>query len=111
MGCFHQVLPACARYLVSYQSDYPTCRGPVAANDLLLLFTDGLYEVYDGEGVEYGQERLLKAVRQRMQMPADRLFDELLRDVKRFSRAEEFEDDVCLVGAEIARLENHPSQS
>ena len=82
---------------------YPTCRCPIAARDLILLFTDGIYEVDNPAQEEYGQERLLAAVRQRCALPAEQLFDELLRDVQRFSGVNELEDDVCLVGMEIQR--------
>src|SRR2546421_2369822 len=85
------------------KSIYPTCRCPIAARDLILLFTDGIYEVDNPAQEEYGQERLLAAVRQRCALPAEQLFDELLRDVQRFSGVNEFEDDVCLVGMEIQR--------
>jgi len=85
------------------KSIYPTCRCPIAARDLILLFTDGIYEVDNPAQEEYGQERLLAAVRQRSALPSEQLFDELLRDVRRFSQVDEFEDDVCLVGMEIQR--------
>jgi serine phosphatase RsbU (regulator of sigma subunit) len=71
---------------------------------LIVLFTDGLYEVEGPDHQEYGQERLLAAVRQRTQLPANQLFDELLVDIRQFSMEKEFDDDVCLVGMEIARL-------
>jgi serine phosphatase RsbU (regulator of sigma subunit) len=39
-----------------------------------LFFTDGLFEVVDAGGEEdYGQERLLAAARQRMNLPPARL--------------------------------------
>jgi serine phosphatase RsbU (regulator of sigma subunit) len=86
------------------KSVYPASRCPIAVNDVILLFTDGLYEVDNPAQEEYGQERLLTAVRQRYQLPTERLLDELLQDVHRFSTAKEFEDDVCLVAMEIAKL-------
>lgn len=85
------------------KTDYPTCRCPFAANDFVFLFTDGIYEATDAQGEEFGQERLLQAVRKRIQMPAEDLFSELLAEVQRFSGSQEFEDDVCLVGVEAAR--------
>jgi len=88
------------------KSNYPNCRVALELNDLLLLFTDGLYEVDNQESEEYGQARLLEAVRQRSQLPATQLFDELLKDVQRFSSVQEFGDDVCLVSLEVARLNN-----
>ena len=86
------------------ESTYPVCRCPLAANDMLFLFTDGLYEIDDVTQEEYGQERLLATVRQRVKLPPEQLFDEVLADVKRFSGNKEFYDDVCLVGVEIARV-------
>jgi phosphoserine phosphatase RsbU/P len=85
------------------KSIYPTCRCPVNVEDLILLFTDGLYEVDSPTHEEYGQERLLAAVRERSGLPTEQLFEELLRDVQSFSNVKEFEDDVCLVGVEIKR--------
>jgi sigma-B regulation protein RsbU (phosphoserine phosphatase) len=84
--------------------DYPTGRCPLAVHDLLLLFTDGLYEVDNTEQDEYGQERLLSAVRRRVQLPAERLLDDLLFEVQQFSDSAEFADDVCMVALEIERL-------
>jgi sigma-B regulation protein RsbU (phosphoserine phosphatase) len=89
---------------------YPTCRVPLRVHDLLLLFTDGLYEVNNADQEEYGQERLLAAVRQRSHTPTDRLMDELLEDVRGFSGSNEFDDDVCLVGVEVERLGSPTSQ-
>ena len=86
-------------------SDYPTCKCPFVANDLVFLFTDGIYEATNAEGQEFGQERLLQAVRKRVQIPAEQLFGELLTEVQQFSGSQEFEDDVCLVGVEAARLQ------
>jgi len=80
---------------------YPTCRYPMAARDLLLLFTDGLYEVDNPQHEEYGQERLLAAVKQRARLPTEQMLDELLEDVRRFSRARDFTDDVCVVAVEL----------
>jgi len=85
---------------------YPTCRCPAAVKDLLIFYTDGLYEVDNPDHEEYGQQRLLTAVRRRCGLPAEKLFDELLEEIHGFSQATEFEDDVCLVGMEIERLGN-----
>ena len=84
------------------RSDFPTCHCPLSVEDMVILFTDGLYEV-DGPGqAEYGQERLLAAVRRKASLPAPQLFDEILNEVQQFSQGKEFGDDVCLVGVELA---------
>ena len=90
------------------ESVYPVGRCPLAVNDLLILFTDGLYEVVAPDGQEYGQERLLKAIQERAQLPVERLFDGLLEEIQSFSGVSEFEDDVCLVGAEVHRIGIQP---
>ncbi len=82
------------------KTDYPTCRCPFAPKDLVFLFTDGIYEVTNAKGEEYGQGRLLQAVRKRIQKPAEELFGELLAETQEFSGRKDFEDDVCLVGVE-----------
>src|SRR5678815_1099277 len=64
------------------ESVYPVGRCPLAVNDLLILFTDGLYEVVAPDGQEYGQERLLKAIQERAQLPVDKLFDGLLEEIQ-----------------------------
>lgn len=83
---------------------YPTCRCPLAERDLLLLFTDGLYEIDNAQQEEYGQERLLQAMQRHMKLPTGKLLDALLADVQRFSLSREFQDDVCLVAMEVERL-------
>ncbi len=75
----------------------------MTANDLIILYTDGLYEVIRANNQEYGQERLLDAVRQRIALPPEQMFDGLLDDIRQFSGNAEFEDDVCLVGMEVTK--------
>ncbi len=75
----------------------------MTANDLIILYTDGLYEVIPANNQEYGHERLLDAVRQRIALPPEQMFDELLDDIRQFSGNAEFEDDVCLVGMEVTK--------
>jgi serine phosphatase RsbU (regulator of sigma subunit) len=82
-------------------SPYPTCRSSVEVGDVLLLFTDGLYEASDPKGEEYGQERLIAAAKQRLSLPAPQLLNELLLDVQRFTGTAEFQDDVCLLSVEF----------
>ncbi|HUK84100.1 MAG TPA: SpoIIE family protein phosphatase [Verrucomicrobiae bacterium] len=85
-------------------SVYPTCRRKLAVDDLVVLFTDGLYEVYGVEDKPFGEDALLAAVRKRVRQPCAKLFDELLRELREFSTTREFTDDVCLVGVEVRRV-------
>ncbi len=85
---------------------YLACECELAENDLLLLYTDGLFEVTGPDGDEFGAARLLQAARERMHLPYREVVDGLLEDVRQFCRGDEFEDDVCLLGVEAARIGN-----
>ena len=81
---------------------YQTTDISLSLGDLVMLFTDGLYEVQDRHEALYSQALLVAGVQQRAQLPAAQLFDEILAEVRRFSADKGFADDVCLVGIEYA---------
>ncbi len=82
---------------------YDTVSRDLAADDLLMLFTDGLVEVEGADG-EYGEDRLLEGVKRRVSSAPGALFDDILAEIQDFGGKGEFEDDVCLVGMEVARV-------
>jgi len=84
------------------KTSYRTSATQLSPGDLVLLFTDGLVEAQNQKEELYNQELLLAAVQKRLQLPAPRLFDEILQEVQEFSATPEFADDVCLVGMELA---------
>ena len=84
-------------------AQYPITHSPLAEKDLVFLFTDGLYEVDDGDAEQFGQTRLALAVEKRGQLPATELFDGLMTEIQEFSHTKEFTDDVCLLGVEVIR--------
>jgi len=86
------------------ESEYCAHAATLAADDLLLLFTDGLCEVMGTDGQYYDEDQMLDAVRHRMDSPMAQLFDDLLNEIQEFSTEREFEDDVCLLGMEVARI-------
>jgi serine phosphatase RsbU (regulator of sigma subunit) len=85
------------------KTDFITSQCPLAAGDRILLFTDGLFEVPNADDEDYGQERLLAAARQRLDLPLPELMDGLIADVRAFAGGNDFSDDVCLLGMEVAR--------
>lgn len=86
------------------QAKYPICECSLAVDDVLLFFTDGLFEINGETQEEFGQDRLLAAVQKRIHFPPEKLFDELLAEVRQYA-GDEFVDDVCLIAAEVTRLE------
>lgn len=81
---------------------YETSELTLVKHDLLMLFTDGLYEVHSANDEIYSQERVAASVTQQLQLPAARLFDSVLKEISDFSATHEFDDDLCLVGMEYA---------
>jgi len=81
---------------------YHTSEVRFAPQDLVMLFTDGLYEVQDEQQELYTQAMLVSDVSERAQLSASELFDQLIERMQRFSADGKFSDDVCLVGIEAA---------
>jgi PAS domain S-box-containing protein len=84
----------------TYQNSY----GIASANDLVVLFTDGLFEVETAEDDYYGADRLLAAVRKRMHLAAGQLFGEVVAEIQGSCISGQFTDDMCLLGVELRRI-------
>jgi sigma-B regulation protein RsbU (phosphoserine phosphatase) len=76
----------------------------LSAGDILLLFTDGLFEVEGADAQYYDQPRLLRAVSQRADLCAEELCQQLVKEVQQFAATKDFADDVCLIAMEIDQL-------
>jgi len=79
---------------------YQTSKLKLDPKDMVMLFTDGLYEVEDRNNELYSQEMLVAGVQRRAQLSAPQLFDELLAEIRHFAADSAFADDVCLVAIE-----------
>ncbi|MDQ3623547.1 MAG: fused response regulator/phosphatase [Verrucomicrobiota bacterium] len=86
------------------EAAYSEYRRPIAPQDLVMLYTDGLYEVEGADGKFYDLQQLHAAISRRSALPTTQLFDELLAEIRQFGARHDFEDDMCLVGIELARL-------
>jgi len=70
----------------------------LAPGDAVLLYTDGVTEALNGEGQEFGEERLLEAFRQLGQLPLPELLVEVADQARTFSPHEQA-DDITLIVA------------
>lgn len=86
-------------------AQYSTYEHPVAADDLILLFTDGLFEAENASAEAFGETRLRDSIGQRAGLPPAQLVHSVFTEVERFAEGQVFADDVCFVGMEIARLD------
>jgi sigma-B regulation protein RsbU (phosphoserine phosphatase) len=82
------------------KAKYYNCEHPLAADDLILLFTDGIYEVFDTAEKEFGPEKLAAALKLRRELPLDALMDGLLTEARNYSAEKNFDDDICLIALE-----------
>ena len=82
---------------------FATTRTTLAPGDLIMLYTDGLFEVEDVDGELYSQEDLLQAVDRRRNLPTSELFQAILAEVQAYTQRSDFDDDVCIVGIEVTR--------
>jgi sigma-B regulation protein RsbU (phosphoserine phosphatase) len=83
---------------------YKTVESEAKPGDLILMFTDGIFEVEGPAGDYFDQQRLIAAVERRLQDPSEELIEALLTETRDFSVQHQFGDDVCLVGVELKRL-------
>ena len=71
--------------------------------DVLLFFTDGLFEAVNETDMEFGEARLAAALAERRDQPVERLLDEVVTEVERFTGTRKFGDDVCVSAMELTR--------
>jgi serine phosphatase RsbU (regulator of sigma subunit)/catechol 2,3-dioxygenase-like lactoylglutathione lyase family enzyme len=71
------------------------CRlGP---DDLLTLYTDGVTEAFDDDGQEFGEERLVDALRRHRNCAPDAILASLVDEVRAFSPHEQHDDLTLIV--------------
>jgi serine phosphatase RsbU (regulator of sigma subunit) len=66
------------------------------SGDTLALYTDGITESYDTEQEEFGEGRLVEALRRNSGLSPQRLMDAIVAEVQRFSPQEQH-DDITLI--------------
>ncbi len=83
---------------------YQTAETNLGPGDLVMLYTDGLYEVHAPDENLYSQELLQNAITAGLNLSTPDLFDSILAQVRRFAGGETFDDDVCMLGVDLTGL-------
>ena len=86
---------------VSENYAYGTFRSRLQPGDTLMLYTDGIYEVLNAEGSQFGLGRLQQAFREHAGLPLPSMVERVVEAVRGFSAHGEFEDDVCLLAVTL----------
>jgi len=74
---------------------------PTTAGDVYVFCTDGIFEAFNEEGVDFGTERLLEVVREARQLPASGIVDAIFDAVRGFRGDAPQNDDMTAVAVRI----------
>jgi serine phosphatase RsbU (regulator of sigma subunit) len=67
------------------------------AGDTLALYTDGITESFDDAGEEFGEQRLIDALRQHCSLPPQAMVNSVVDEVRRFSSREQHDDITLMI--------------
>ena len=80
---------------------FNTTQAELAPGDFLLFFTDGVVEVENKAGSDFGIEGLRQSIRSNLDQPTESLLEAIISDVYKFADSTVLIDDACLVAAEL----------
>jgi len=86
-------------------------RVQLVPGDALLLYTDGITETQDSSGVEYGIERLLKAVNSYLPPSSEEIVQMCLNDLNDFRGRTAKNDDVTMMAIRLLGMEGGAGKS
>ena len=84
--------------LYQYQSEH--FKG-IRPGQIIVLFTDGIWETHNSDGEKFGKERLKQVIRHSAAKGTEMIVIHILDSVKVFREALEPEDDMTLVVIKI----------
>lgn len=82
-------------------SEYDQKAVKIEAGDRLLLYTDGITEIKDSNKIEFGEEGLIKFIRENSLIYGRDFCNTLLHNVKEFTSKKKFNDDIALLNIEF----------
>lgn len=82
-------------------AQFKTSEAKLASGDFLLFFTDGVIEVEDRAGRDFGIEGLRQSIGSNLNQSTESLLEAIISDVYNFGGSTVLTDDACLVVAEL----------
>lgn len=83
-------------------AEFPPSELPLEEVSRLLFFTDGIVEAENEDREPFLEKRLMEVLAERSEEPLDEMLDGVLKTVLDFAEGNHFDDDVCLLGMEVA---------
>jgi serine phosphatase RsbU (regulator of sigma subunit)/predicted enzyme related to lactoylglutathione lyase len=87
--------------------DSPIKECQLSPGDTLALYTDGVTESFDASGEEFGEQRLVEALRQNEAMTASHTLASVVEQIQSFSPSEQH-DDITLIVAKCMTSKSGP---
>ncbi len=85
------------------EAPYGADKIQLSSIDQIVLFTDGIYEIENEAGEEFGMERMLKALSSETKNGGSDSLDRLLSAGSKHAATDNFGDDVCMLAIDIER--------
>lgn len=101
-GRVDSLLPQATFLGVFEPVEFPTERVTLQPGDRVLFYTDGLYESRDEAGEPFGLEAVLSVIAETQHLDLQGGLDRLIDTLINFAEGTPFEDDITLVGLDVA---------
>ena len=98
-GDLHAARPPAVGFLPDGHFSEQTLR--FQPGDRLYFYTDGVFEVENGDGVEFGQERVCQTLETTYGQPLAESLQTLRDTAKAWHGGRAFDDDLSLIGVEL----------
>ncbi len=69
----------------------------IQSGDRIFLFSDGIYEQFDSNKVEYGEERFLESIQMTSQFDPQAQAERIISELKKFLEKSSIQDDITLL--------------
>ncbi|MFC1476803.1 SpoIIE family protein phosphatase, partial [Fibrobacterota bacterium] len=83
--------------------DYTVSECSMNNDDIVLLFTDGIYEVENAELDMFGEKQLQQIVKDKLSNTPEVMLDAIIKEINNFAGKTEFSDDVCMVSMHVRK--------
>ncbi|TGK19945.1 GAF domain-containing protein [Leptospira fluminis] len=85
--------------ILGFMKDYPykTEGMPLRSGDRLYLFSDGVFEEFDVDKVEYGESRFLDSVKSTTHFEPQQQAEKIIHSLQEFLDGESVQDDITLI--------------
>ena len=99
----HDLLHRTGKLMGWFYSEYKTEVRDFSTDSRIYLFTDGIFEQFNLNLEEFGEDRLLKVLLEKQNTPLVKVVDEVDKQLKAFLDKSSIQDDITFIGIEIKK--------